>query len=355
VSEGRASGLEAAPNEPERMVSVVIPCRNGAATLGPCLRAALASRHPRFEVVVVDDASEDGSAAIARSFPCKLVQLDGHRGVSAARNAGAAASAGTLLFFTDADCLLQEEALSIASAAYGQRGDLVLGGSYTPLPHDGDFFSAFQSVAIHHAETRRRVPDYVATHAMVIDAALFRRSGGFLHNDHLGVAPGVEDVELSHRLRQAGCLLAMEPRVRVKHIFRFSLRRSLANAAHKARRWTRYSLAHRDLLTDSGAASHGLKLNVLLALLQVLLAALAVARGSAWPLAAAPLLLALDLGANGRLLAAWRAAKGLGFCARAALYFTTLYALAVGIGAAAGAAAHLWNSLSNRAVREARA
>ena len=339
------------------MISVVIPSRNGAATLGPCLRAALAAHHPGFEVevVVVDDGSEDDSAAIVGSFPCKLVRLDRHRGVSAARNAGAAASSGSLLFFTDDDCLLEIDALSIARASYGERRDLILGGTYTPLPHDGDFFSAFQSISIHHAETRRPDPDYVASHAMVIDAGLFRRSGGFVKDDLMGVAPGVEDVELCHRLRRAGCQLAVEPRIQVMHHFGFSLCRSLGNAARKARRWTRYSLAHRDLLSDSGAASRGLKANVPLAFLQAGLVVLAMARGLAWPLAAAALLLALDLRLNRGLLCAWRAAKGPSFCALAALYFTTLYAAAVGVGAAAGAAQHFWSVWSARALRGARA
>ena len=149
-----------------RPISVVIPVRNGADTLARCLEAALASAYPRFEVVVVDDGSTDATAEIAARFPVKLVRLAAHGGVSRARNAGAAASSGELLVFIDADCLLERNALAVADAAYGRGACRVLGGTYTRSPHDRDFFSAFQSVFIHHFETKRAAPDYVAAHAM---------------------------------------------------------------------------------------------------------------------------------------------------------------------------------------------
>jgi GT2 family glycosyltransferase len=327
----------------ERSVTIVIPNRDGAATLEACLRAACASVGPGVEVVVVDDASRDGSVAIARRFPCKLVPLDRHGGVSKARNAGARAASGELLLFIDADCLLAPGAVAAARVAYGDRADLVLGGSYTPAPADDDFFSFFQSVFIHHHETRRPAPDYVAAHAMLVDAGTFRRSGGFVEDAFIGVAASVEDVELSHRLRHAGCELAMCPELRVQHVFRFSLRRSLANAIKKARYWTAYSIQNRDLLADSGTASRALKANVALGAVQASLLAAAVAAASPWPVAVAVPLLTLDLWLCRGLVAAWLGAGGPRFAALATLYWATLYAAAVGAGAAAGAVQWAWN------------
>jgi glycosyltransferase involved in cell wall biosynthesis len=329
------------PPREERFISVVVPNRNGAATIGRCLGAAFASDYRRFEVVVVDDGSEDASVEIIRGFPCRLVRLASHGGVSRARNAGARASCGELLLFIDADCLLSRDTLSIANASHGGERDRVLGGTYTPSPDDRDFFSAFQSVFINHFETKRSQPDYVAAHAMVIDAELFRRSGGFVEGSFIGVAASVEDVELSHRLRRQGCRLAIDPSLRVTHVFRFSLRRSLANAVKKARYWTMYSLANRDLFADSGAASLELKANVLCALLAAGLAGASLASGAAWPLAAIAPLLALDLFVNRRLAAAWFRARGARFAALAVLYYLTAYAAAVGAGAALGAARYL--------------
>ncbi len=326
-----------------RLISLVIPNRNGAAVIGDCLRAAFASDYPRFEVVVVDDASQDASLDVIKGFPCKLVRLEGHGGVSKARNAGARASSGDLLFFIDNDCLLGKDSLSTAEASYGNREDLVLGGTYTREPYDRDFFSAFQSVFINHFETKSARPDYVAAHAMLIDAGLFERSGGFVEDSFIGVAASVEDVELCHRLRRAGCELAMNPRVQVRHVFRFSLGRSLRNAVKKARYWTMYSLANRDVLTDSGTASLELKANVFACLAAGVAVALGVMLGDARLLLAALPLLALDLFVNRRLVAAWFATKGLGFSVLATCYYASLYAAAVATGAAMGTAQYLWS------------
>lgn len=87
-------------------ISVVVPVFNGAGTLGACLEALHRQKLPsdQFEVIVVDDGSEDGSASIARMFDVCLV-VNNHAGESAARNAGIWESKGKWVAFTDADCV----------------------------------------------------------------------------------------------------------------------------------------------------------------------------------------------------------------------------------------------------------
>ena len=207
------------PAEP--FISIIIPNHNGAGTIGLCLEAALASDYPRFEVVVVDDCSWDDSAAIIERFPCRLVRLAEHGGASKARNTGARNSTAELLFFIDNDCLLQPDTLAKAAAALRREGSgTVIGGTYTLLPHDRQFFSTFQSVYIHYSETKNpQNPDYIATHAMLIEKRLFEKNGGF-DEDFL---PILEDVEFSHRLKEGGARLRMVPELQVKHIFNFTL------------------------------------------------------------------------------------------------------------------------------------
>ena len=115
------------------LISIIIPNRNGEATIGLCLEAVYRSTYEPFEVIVVDDDSGDRSVAEVERFPCRLVRLDRHGGASAARNAGAAASRGEILFFTDSDCLLEADTLAIAAAAFAQHGpEVIVGGTYTP-------------------------------------------------------------------------------------------------------------------------------------------------------------------------------------------------------------------------------
>jgi glycosyltransferase involved in cell wall biosynthesis len=86
-------------------ISVVIPAFNAEATLAGCLQSLAAQRepHPPFEIIVVDDGSDDGTARIAESFGVRLLRTP-HRGAAYARNCGVTHSQGDILLFTDADC-----------------------------------------------------------------------------------------------------------------------------------------------------------------------------------------------------------------------------------------------------------
>ena len=317
-----------------QLISVIIPNRNGASTIGKCLTAALASRHDNFEVIVVDDGSGDDSVEIIKGFPCRLIRLAQHGGAARARNTGAREARGSVLFFTDADCLLQPDSLAIASETLAHAGpDCVAGGTYTPLPHDRRFFSIFQSAFIHYCETRNpQRPDYLATHALAIPAQIFSQSGGFREE----FLPILEDVEFSHRLRRMGYALVMNPALQVQHIFDYSLARSLGNAAFKASYWTLYSIGNGDLLADSGTASLGLKLNGAVYFLGLLLLLLYFATGSVLFLSALAAAIVLNLYWNRGLLRAFYDAGGIGFALGAAAYYLLLYPLAVGMGACAG-------------------
>lgn len=322
------------------LVSIIIPNRNGGVTIGRCLAAAYASQYDNFEVVVVDDCSADNSVAVIREFPCRLVTLDRHSGASRARNAGAQNSRGDILFFVDADCLLLADTLAIASRTVAARGQAVIvGGTYTPIPADRDFFSSFQSVFINYFETKNfENPDYIATHAMAIDAGTFRESGGFIED----FLPILEDVEFSHRLRRAGYSLCMNPEIQVRHIFNFSLGRSLRNAFRKSRFWTEYSAGNRDLLSDSGTASVELKINVLAGFLIMSLLVIGHLLQETALLYPVPVLFIFNLFMNRRLFRACRQAGGPGFALAALFYYMLPYSLTVGLGAAAGITRYLW-------------
>ena len=324
----------------EDLISIVIPNRNAAGTIGRCLAAAQASQHGNFEIIVVDDASEDNSTEVIERYRCKLVRLEQHGGTARARNVGASHSRGQILFFTDADCLLQPDTLALAAQTLAREGaNALIGGTYTLAPYDWRFCSRFQSIFINYFETKHApAADYLATHALAIDADVFRRHGGFAE----AVRPILEDVEFSHRLRRAGCTLVMNPAILVQHIFDYSLPRSLRNAFTKSLYWTGYAIANRDLLEDSGTASVGLKANVCVFACNVLLLSGHVLTGRTMLLALAALALALDLFVNRGLLRAFRRAEGLGFALFAALYYLSLYPLAVGAGAGAGILRHLF-------------
>ena len=91
-------------------VTVVIPARDAAGTLERALASVLAQDWRPLEVIVVDDASRDATAAIATRLAAtaddvavRVVRLDPARGAAGARNAGIAAADGEIIAFQDAD------------------------------------------------------------------------------------------------------------------------------------------------------------------------------------------------------------------------------------------------------------
>jgi len=309
-------------------ISVIIPVRNGSRTLGACLEALFASLHNSFEVVVVDDHSDDNSAEIAAGYPCRLVKLERPSGASRARNEGARQGHGRILFFIDADCLVQRDTLSVVEKTITGREQTVFGGTYTPLPHDKDFFSKFQSIFINYSETKFSEPDYIAAHALVIEHGLFTKQGGFPEE----FLPIIEDVEFSHRLRRSGIPLHMNPSILVTHIFNFTLRKSLRNAFRKSHYWTMYSLKNSDLTKDSGTASLELKMTVFSWSLTISAFLLYLISGTGTWLLLIGAIQTLNLAVSRRLLGAFFRSGGVVFGTASALYYTMLYPGPVGLG-----------------------
>jgi chlorobactene glucosyltransferase len=126
---------EPLPRDRSPRVSIILPARNEAANLERCVRSILASEYPDFELVVVDDRSEDETGRILtrlaaedrRVVPVPGRELpDGWYGKPWACWQGYQATSGELLLFTDADTVHGPRLLPLAVAALEcERADLL--------------------------------------------------------------------------------------------------------------------------------------------------------------------------------------------------------------------------------------
>jgi glycosyltransferase involved in cell wall biosynthesis len=136
------------------LVSVIVPCRNGAAWLGDAVESCLSQSWQCLEIVVVDDASTDGSREVARRYRDRgVVTLDSPRqGASAARNVGLQHARGDFIQFLDADDVLDADKIRlqverlvqgpagvIASGAWARFWHLPSEAVFTPEPVWRDF------------------------------------------------------------------------------------------------------------------------------------------------------------------------------------------------------------------------
>lgn len=122
-------------------VSIIVPVYNvGEALLRACIESALAQTFRDFELILVDDASTDNSAAICESYSSdsrlRLLRLKNNGGLANARNQGVAISAGEYITFLDADDRLVPEAIErLLNAAAETTADIVVADYQSAGPH----------------------------------------------------------------------------------------------------------------------------------------------------------------------------------------------------------------------------
>lgn len=118
---------------PTVSLSVVIPVRNGANTLARQLNALASAEPPRstWEVVVADNGSTDGTAAVARDYldqlPLRIIDAGGDPGNNIARNRGVQAARGDRVLLCDADDEVDHKWLVAMEAAFDAGHRLVAG------------------------------------------------------------------------------------------------------------------------------------------------------------------------------------------------------------------------------------
>lgn len=118
------------------MISLIVPAHNEQASLARTLEAIHESARlvgGPYEIIVVDDASTDATAEIARQNNARVVKVN-HRQIAATRNSGARAALGERLFFVDADTTINSRALAAALRAM-DKGAVGGGG---PVRFDAD-------------------------------------------------------------------------------------------------------------------------------------------------------------------------------------------------------------------------
>jgi len=197
--------------------SVIIPAYNAGKTISACLGALADQSLPAhdYEVIVVDDGSEDGTGALARQYPVRYFH-QANRGPAAARNHGSREASGPVILFTDADCVpsptwIEEMIKPLADPAVS-----AVKGAY--LTNQRSLFARFAQVEFEERfELLKRAAsiDMVDTYSAAYRADVFRAAGGF--DESFPVANN-EDTELSYKLSRMGHTMVFNPRAVVYHL-----------------------------------------------------------------------------------------------------------------------------------------
>lgn len=332
------------------LVSLIIPARNEAARLGPCLEGLAGQTYADLEVIVVDDGSADGTAELARGYAGRLPGLrvlagaplpPGWAGKCWACWQGAAQARGAWLLFLDADVAPRPGLVAALVGRAQARGlDLL---TLMPLLRLGSpaellVLPAFVSI-LQGLYPLRRVSDPRSPLAFANGQCIFVRRAVYAATDgHRGVRASVlEDTDFGQRVKAAGHRLEAAAAPDLLEVRMYTGWPSLAAGLRKnaAAGWR------------SGGALRSTWVGLRQALvafgpLYLLLGGALLWRGQPGsPLAAALLLHGLLLGAAGLGTAAWLARRrhrisalwGAGYPLGLALYFAI----------AAGGFARVWS------------
>lgn len=200
-------------------ISVVMPCYNAERVL-PLSLAPLHSLlldREILELIVVDDGSTDASAWVASEAGATVVPSGGRLGPAGARNAGAAAAKGNLLWFVDADVVVHPDGAKVLKEVFGRTGAAAVFGTFDEFPAATNFLSQYRNLAHrhHHVRAERAAETFFAGCGAVRTSA-FRAVGGFDAARYPQAS--IEDVELGVRLRQRGYPIVLEPELQARHL-----------------------------------------------------------------------------------------------------------------------------------------
>lgn len=207
-------------------VSVVVPVYNGQATLPQCLDSLLQLRYPadRLELIVVDNASTDGTPAILRHLGDKFrIMREEKRGAGAARNCGIRAARGDCIALTDADCVVDPDWLVELIQPLADPGVGVSGGRILSVEPCNRIERFGERIHDHRRALEEYVPPYAISMNWVSRRSTLLQVGLFDEALLRG-----QDVDLAWRIHAAGFRLVYRHSALVYHRNERSLRGLLA-------------------------------------------------------------------------------------------------------------------------------
>jgi GT2 family glycosyltransferase len=194
--------------------SVVVCSYNGGQTLDACLRSLLQLDYPDYEVILVDDGSTDDTRAIAARFPEVRAIHQVNRGLSVARNVGLRAATGEVIAYTDSDCVVDPDWLTLLVHQLQTTGAAAVGGPNLS-PDDGRVAAcvgASPGQPTHVLES-----DQVAEHIPGCNMAFRREALEAVNGFDPVFRTAGDDVDVCWRLQQAGVWITYAPGALVWH------------------------------------------------------------------------------------------------------------------------------------------
>lgn len=331
-------------------LSIIVPAHNAAKDIAACL-ATIRAGDVDFpcELIVVDDASTDETAKLARTYADRVLPIEGNaRGPAAARNLGVSNSRAPIVAFIDADVVVHRDALTRMMNAFSNSETVAVFGSYDADPAARGTVSQYRNLLHHfvHQKSAGSVQSFWAGCGAVRKNA-FENAGGF--DEKRFKRAEMEDVELGYRLIDAGGKIELDPTILCTHRKKITLASMIkGDFTRRGVPWARVLLERGWFLNPKGLSlGASERLSAMTAVAFALFAAGAIAARSSALLLAAAIALLIFAAVNRALFSRMAHLRGPLF-ATAAIPLHLIYNLTA-------VAALLWALLShpfNQSVQE---
>ncbi|AXC11540.1 glycosyl transferase [Acidisarcina polymorpha] len=197
-------------------ISVIIPTFNGARRIGQCLTALLSQAGSRdLEILVVNDGSTDDTAAVVGGYSGVRLINQANSGPAAARNRGALESRGSILLFTDDDCVPMPDWLDAMLEPFADPEVVGAKGIYrTRQTALAARFVQIEYEDKYHLMAGLPSIDFIDTYSAGFVRERFLEMTGYDTSFPVACA---EDVELSYRMSARGWKMVFVPKAIVYH------------------------------------------------------------------------------------------------------------------------------------------
>jgi hypothetical protein len=201
-------------------LSVVVPVSDASETLARTLTAILASDLPRnaYELIVVDDASSDGSAKVAARYADTVIRLNGRKvGAAYARNRGAEIARAPVIAFVDPDVVVHPDTLARMLRRLWTQSSLdAVTASHDYPDRAENWVSQYWQLLHRLGERTQGTSANVASPCTAIRKEIFL-SVGMYDEWRFSSAP-LEGLELANRLESAGHRVALCKDAEATHV-----------------------------------------------------------------------------------------------------------------------------------------
>ncbi|MFX1502703.1 MAG: glycosyltransferase, partial [Promethearchaeota archaeon] len=188
-------------------VSIVVPIKNRSSLLINLIKNLSNLDYPNYEIIIVDDCSNDNTKEILKNSSVKSIILEESVGSAQARNMGIKEAKNDIIALTDSDCFVSKKWLRDL-VPYLKKYDAV-GGKvkfYDNLENRFNPFNAKKEIVL----TKNSSINFLNTSNMIFKKEIWKSSGGFSNFR-------IEDLEFSWRLMKKGYKLIYSPKGLVIH------------------------------------------------------------------------------------------------------------------------------------------